>query len=124
MAATLEAAGGGASGQQVRGVAAQYQLDGVNGVSELSSTSINPGGGPTGVTSYDSGNILGNIKPGGAGEKLTNGTIQRSSQLICNGTPGVVGNALTGIAGGASAIPLNAVGTGISDGLSLGASRE
>jgi hypothetical protein len=123
MAATLEAAGGGASGQQVRGVAAQYQLDGVNGVSELSSTSINPGGGPSGVTSYDSGTILGNIKPGGAGEKLTNGTIQRSSQIIADGTPGAVGNALTGIAGG-SAIPTNPVGTGISDGLSLGASRE
>jgi hypothetical protein len=124
MAATLEAAGGGASGQQVRGVAAQYQLDGVNGVSELSSTSINPGGGPSGISPYDSGTILGTVPPGRPGIKLVDGTVQRSSQIIADSTPGVVGNALVPIynviGSGATrdGLPTKPVGQGQSAGLS------
>jgi hypothetical protein len=94
MAANLYAAGAGEAGQQTRGVSAQYQLDGKNGNAELSSTSINPGGGPSGVTPYDSGTILGHVQPGGSGKKLVDGTVQRSSQLICDATAGVTGNSL------------------------------
>ena len=99
MPATIYAAGSGQSGQQTKGVAAQYQLDGTNGNAELSSTSIQPGGGPSGVTPYDSGNILGHIQPGGAGKKLVDGTIQRSVSLIADSTAGVVGNAIQPTAG-------------------------
>jgi hypothetical protein len=95
--ANLFAAGASQPGQQVRGISAQYQLDATDGIAELSSTSINPGGGPSGIHPYDSGNILGHVQPGGAGEKLVNGTVQRSSQLIANNS--VEGNMLVPVSG-------------------------
>jgi hypothetical protein len=95
--ANLFAAGAGQPGQQVRGVSAQYQLDATDGVAELGSGSINPSGGPSGIHPYDSGTILGHVQPGGAGEKLVNGTVQRSSQLIANNS--VEGNMLVPVSG-------------------------
>lgn len=117
MAATVYAAGSGQSGQQVQGVAAQYQLDGTDGVSELSSTSINPSGGPTGVTPYDSGTILGTTPPGKAGLKLVNGTVQRAASLISDSTV-AGGNALQ-CTTGVGLTPTVPTGQGKSAGLSI-----
>jgi len=119
--------GGAQAGQQIAGVAAQYQLDGTNGNAELSSTSIQAGGGPSGITPYDSGNILGTVPPGKAGLKLVNGTIQRAAQLICDATAGNVGNALvssynlvgSGAAAGHDGVPTEPTGQGKSAGLSV-----
>jgi len=118
MAAVIEANGGGISGQQPAGIVAQYQIDATAGVSELSNTSINPGGGPSGVTPYDSGTILGTVPPGKPGLKLVNGTIQRASALVCDATPGVVGNALV-CTSGVGLVPTPPVGQGKSAGLSV-----
>lgn len=121
--ATLNANGAAVSGQQPAGVVAQYQRDGTNGTAELSNTSINPGGGPSGVTPYDSGTILGTVPPGKPGLKLVDGTIQRASQIVADGTAGVTGNALTSTAG-VGVTPTKPVGQGQSEGLSLSASHE
>jgi hypothetical protein len=119
--ATIEANGGAQAGQQVAGVVAQYQLDGTNGNDERSSTSINPGGGASGITPYDSGSILGNVPPGGTGEKLVDGTIQRASRLIVDGTAGNVGNALVPSYAVGGGIPTKPTGQGKKYGLSSGA---
>jgi hypothetical protein len=118
MAATVEANGGAASGQQKAGVVAQYQVDGKLGVAERSSTSINPGGGASGVTPYDSGTILGTVPPGKPGLKLVNGTIQRAAALICDSTAGVTGNALV-CTSGVGVVPTIPTGQGKSAGLSI-----
>lgn len=123
MAANLYAAGSGQAGQQVQGVVAQYQLDGTNGTSELSATSINPSGGPTGVTPYDSGTILGTVPPGKAGLKLVDGTVQRAASIISDSTPGVVGNALQPTAG-VGLTPTPPTGSNPADGLSQAPNRE
>ena len=117
MPATIYAAGSGQSGQQTQGVVAQYQLDGTNGTAELSATSVQPGGGPSGITPYDSGTILGHVQPGGAGKKLVDGTIQRASSLIADSTSGVVGNAVQPTAG-IGLLPIPPASSGQSKGLS------
>jgi len=119
--ATLEAAGSGVAGSQVKGVTAQYQLDATNGTAELSSTSINPGGGPSGVHPYDSGTILGNTPPGKPGEKLVNGTVQRSNVLI---TTGPNNNCLQSTSTPNGGNPTEPVGSKKADGLSGSPSRE
>jgi hypothetical protein len=124
MAANLYAAGSGQAGQQVQGVVAQYQLDGINGTSELSATSINPSGGPSGVTPYDSGTILGTVPPGKAGLKLVDGTVQRASQLLADGTAGVVGNALVSTFSSLNTDPTPSPGSQPADGLSQAPNRE
>ena len=118
--AALYAVGSGQSGQNTQGVVAQYQADAIVGTSELSSTSIQPSGGPTGVTGYDSGNITGHVQPGGAGSKLVDGTIQRASSLICDATAGNVGNALVSTKGQGQAEPTKPAGQGKQYGLSSG----
>jgi hypothetical protein len=123
MPATIYAAGSGQSGQQTKGVTAQYQLDATNGNAELSSTSIQPGGGPSGITPYDSGTILGHVQPGGAGKKLVDGTIQRSASLIADSTPGVVGNAVQPTAG-VGLVPTPPVSSGQAKGLSSSPEAE
>jgi len=124
MAANLYAAGSGQVGQQVQGVVAQYQLDGTNGTSELSATSINPSGGPSGVTPYDSGTILGTVPPGKPGLKLVDGTVQRASSIIADSTAGALGNALTQTFSSLNTDPVGAIGTKKADGLSASPSRE
>ena len=120
MPATLFANGAAQSGQQKAGVSAQYQVDGKVGTSELSSTSIHPGGGPSGVSPYDSGTILGTVPPGKPGLKLVNGTVQRASAIIADATTGVTGNALTCVSG-VGVVPTTPTGQGKSAGLSLSA---
>ena len=124
MAANLYAVGSGQAGQQVQGVVAQYQLDGINGTSELSATSINPSGGPSGVTPYDSGTILGTVPPGKPGLKLVDGTVQRASSIIADSTAGAVGNALTPTFSSLNTDPVAPTGAKKADGLSASPSRE
>lgn len=119
--ATLEAAGSGVAGSQVKGVTAQYQLDATNGTAELSSTSINPSGGPSGVHPYDSGTILGTVPPGKPGLKLVDGTVQRSNVLI---TTGPNNNCLQSISTPNGGVPTAPVGAKAADGLSGAPERE
>lgn len=77
--ATLYARGSGQSGEQPNGKAEQYQKAGTT-----TGTNIHP---------YDSGNILGTVPPGKPGIKLTDGTVQRASDLLANNQP--LGNTLT-----------------------------
>ena len=119
--ATLEAAGSGVAGSQVKGVTAQYQLDATNGTAELSSTSINPGGGPSGVHPYDSGTILGTVPPGKPGIKLVDGTVQRSNVLITTGPNNNCLQSSYAVGGGN---PIEPVGAKKADGLSGSPSRE
>jgi hypothetical protein len=114
MAAVLEPAGSGVAGVQPKGITQQYQLAATN--SNLNTS--------TGIHPYDSGTILGTVPPGKTGLKLVSGVVQRSNQLLCDATPGVVGNALVGIAGTGRAVPTPAAGTLKSDGLSGAPDRE
>jgi hypothetical protein len=114
MSAILEPAGSGVAGVQPKGITQQYQLAATNSCVDTS----------TGITPRDSGTILGNVPPGKVGEKLVNGTVQRSNQLKCDATPGVVGNALVGIAGVGVAVPVTAAGAHPADGLSGAPQRE
>ncbi len=119
--ATLEAAGSGVAGSQVKGVTAQYQHDATSGTAELSSTSINPGGGPSGVHPYDSGTILGTVPPGKPGLKLVDGTVQRSNVLI---TTGPHNNCLQPSYATGGGSPTEPTGAKKADGLSGSPSRE
>ena len=119
--ATLYAAGSGTAGTQVKGVTAQYQVDGTDGVSELGADSINPSGGPTGVHPYDSGTILGNVPPGKAGQKLVNGTVQRSNVLLVTGPNNNCLQSTYAVNGG---VPTAPTGSKASDGLSGSPERE
>lgn len=119
--ATLEAAGSGVAGSQLKGVTAQYQIDGTDGVAELGSGSINPGGGPSGVHPYDSGTILGNVPPGKVGQKLVNGTVQRSNVLITTGPNNNCLQSTYAVNGG---VPTPPVGSQATDGLSGAQERE
>ena len=76
------------------------------------------------IQGYDSGTILGNIPPGGVGQKLVDGTIQNAACLTADGTAGVVGNALVVTAGTGVAIPTAPAGTAQADGLSAFPARE
>ena len=114
MAAVLQPAGSGLAGAQPTGITQQYQLTATHSNTDLS----------TAITPYDSGTILGTTPPGKSGIKLVSGVVQRSSQLLCDATPGVVGNALVVIAGVGVAVPTPAAGTHQSDGLSAAPFRE
>lgn len=113
MAAILEPAGSGVAGTQTKGVTKQYQASGTQSSASTIET-IGP---------YDSGTILGHVQPGGSGEKLINGTVQRSNELLVDGTPGVTGNALT-VTAGEGVLPTPPAGSSQSDGLSGYGSRE
>lgn len=113
--ATLEPAGAGVSGQQTKGITAQYQLDGTKPTPETPNVS--------GVHPYDSGTIVINTKPGHAPEKLVSGIVQRSSQLLCTLSPGAVGNALTATSG-VGLIPTVPAGSNVVDGLSQAPNHE
>jgi hypothetical protein len=115
MAASLQARGAAASGQQPNGKAIQYQLNATDGNADGTANS--------GVGPYDSGNILGHVQPGGSGKKLVDGTIQRATDLICDSTAGVVGNALQPTAG-VGVTPTKPSAQGQENGLSLGPEFE
>ena len=113
MAAVLEPAGSGVAGVQPKGITQQYQLAATNSNVDTS----------TGITGRDSGTILGTVPPGKPGLKQTDGTIQRSTQLLCDGTPGVTGNALT-CTSGVGLIPTPPTGSLAADGLSQAPQHE
>lgn len=119
--ATLFAAGSGTPGTQVKGITAQYQVDGTDGVAERGAGSINPGGGVSGVHPYDSGTILGNIPPGKTGQKLVNGTVQRSNVLLTTGPNNNCLQSTYKVGGG---VPTPPVGAQATDGLSGSPERE
>jgi len=112
--ATLKPAGDATAGVQPKGITQQYQLA---ATASNSTTS-------TGITPYDSGTILGHVQPGGAGEKLVSGVIQRSTAaLLCDGTSGAVGNALVAVSG-VGVVPAPPAGSTAADGLSLAPQHE
>jgi len=114
MAAILVPAGvQGNAGAEPKGITQQYQKSATVSSSEALST-IHP---------YDSGTILGHVQPGGAGEKLVSGVVQRSSQIVADATPGVVGNALVAISG-VGLIPTPPAGSTAADGLSQAPQHE
>ena len=113
MAAILKPAGDQTAGVQPKGITQQYQLAATASCVDTS----------TGITPYDSGTILGTVPPGKAGIKLVSGVIQRSSQLLCDSTAGVTGNALTSVAG-VGLIPTPPAGSRAADGLSQAPQRE
>ena len=115
MAAVLSAAGAGASGQQTKGVTAQYQTDGIHGTAEAADLS-------TGVHPYDSGTILGHVPPGGTGLKLVSGVVQRSNTLQSDGT--VAGGNAQQVTTGTGLTPTLPTGQRQSDGLSNFPGRE
>jgi hypothetical protein len=112
MSATLNANGAGASGQQTAGVVAQYQLSGTDGVVEHAG----------GISPYDSGTIVTQNRPGQAAQKLVDGTVQRASQIVADGT-GPSGNFLVNPTG-VGLTPTPATGTTQADGLSGFPGRE
>jgi hypothetical protein len=113
VSAILEPAGAAVAGQQTKGITQQYQKAATASAVDTS----------TGITPYDSGTILGNIPPGKSGEKLVNGTVQRSSQIVADSTSGAVGNALVCVSG-VGVVPTPPTGSSQSDGLSQYAARE
>jgi hypothetical protein len=114
--AVLVPAGAGNTGQQVKGVTAQYQSDAKQpGVAEVPNTS--------GVHPYDSGTILGTVPPGKAGIKLVAGIVQRSSQIISTQVAGSTGNALT-CTSGVGVVPAPPAGSENVDGLSQAPQHE
>jgi hypothetical protein len=114
MAATLNANGAAASGQQPAGIVQQYQIAATNSNVDTS----------TGVTPYDSGTILGTVPPGKAGLKLVSGVVQRAAQIVADGTAGAVGNTLTPTFNANNNPPTPPTGTLPSDGLSSFPGRE
>lgn len=115
MAAVLSAAGAGASGQQVKGITAQYQADGTAGTAEAADLS-------TGIHPYDSGTIVVQTKPGQTAEKLVSGVVQRSSTLQSDGTV-AGGNAMLSTTG-TGLTPTLPSGQAQADGLSNFPGRE
>src|SRR6266496_6475491 len=90
--AILEPAGAAqtpVAGLQIQGVTKQYQASGTGSAASTLET----------ITPYDSGDILGHVQPGGSGEKLVSGVVQRASQVLADSTSGVVGNALVSVSG-------------------------
>jgi hypothetical protein len=112
MSATLNANGAGVGGQQTAGIVAQYQLSGTDGVAEHAG----------GIGPYDSGTIVVQNAPGRAADKLVNGTVQRASQIVVDGTD-PSGNFLVNKTG-AGLTPTPATGTLPGDGLSGFPGRE
>lgn len=120
--ATLEASGvagtledSPVAGLQVQGQYRQYQVSAQD--STLEAADLEP------ITPYDSGNILGHVQPGGSGEKLVSGVVQRASQLLSDGTAGNVGNALVA-SSGENVVPTPPVGSTAADGLSQAPQHE
>ena len=111
--AVLEPAGSGVAGTQTQGVTKQYQLSGTQSSAATLET----------ITPYDSGTILGHVQPGGSGEKLVTGVVQRSTQIKADGTAGVTGNALK-VTSGVGVLPTLPAGSLQSDGLSQYGARE
>jgi len=114
MAAVLEPNGAAASGQQPRGIVQQYQLAATASNVDTS----------TGITPLDTGTILGTVPPGKPGLKLVSGVVQRAAQIVADGTPGAVGNALTPTFNANNNPPTPPTGTLPSDGLSSFPGRE
>jgi hypothetical protein len=115
--AILEPAGSGVAGTQTKGVTAQYQVDGTDGVAE---TFTSPSTF-TGVHPYDSGTILGNIPPGKSGQRLVNGVVQRSNVLLSTGPQNNCLQPTYAVNGG---VPVPPAGAQASDGLSGSPERE
>ena len=113
MSAVLEPAGSGLASMTPKGITQQYQLAATHSNLDTS----------TGITPYDSGNILGHTNPGQVGEKLVSGVVQRSSQLQVDSTSGVTGNALTCVSG-VGVVPTPPAGSHAIDGLSQAPQRE
>lgn len=113
MAAILEPAGSGVAGVQQKGITQQYQLAATHSNVDTS----------TGITPRDSGNIVINTRPGQAPEKQTSGVVQRSSQILTDGTKGATGNALTCVSG-VGLIPTPPAGSHAVDGLSQAPQHE
>lgn len=113
MAAVLEPAGSGVAGTQTQGVVKQYQLSGTGSSASTLET----------ITPYDSGTILGHVQPGGSGEKLVSGVVQRASQILADSTAGVVGNALV-TDNGVGLVPTPPTGSTAADGLSQAPQHE
>ena len=113
MSAILEPAGSGVAGTQTQGVVKQYQASATGSSASTLET----------ITPYDSGTILGHVQPGGSGEKLVSGVVQRASQLLVDGTVGVVGNALTAVSG-VGLVPTPPTGSTAADGLSQAPQHE
>ncbi len=113
MAAELEEVGAGNSGQQVQGVVKQYQKSGTASAAATLET----------ITPYDSGTILGHVPPGGTGEKLVSGVVQRAAQIIADGTAGATGNALVPVSG-VGVVPAPPAGSTAADGLSQAPQHE
>lgn len=113
MAASLNAVGAGASGQQVQGIVQQYQKSATNSAVDTS----------TDITPYDSGSIIGHVQPGGSGEKLVSGVIQRAAQIVADATAGQTGNALV-CTSGVGVVPTPPTGSTAADGLSQAPQHE
>ena len=111
--ATLEPNGAGVAGQQPAGIVQQYQLAGTHSAVDTS----------TGITPYDSGNILGTVPPGKTGIKLVSGVVQRAAQLVCDATAGNCGNALLAVSG-TGLVPTPPTGSQPADGLSQAPNTE
>lgn len=114
MAASLNANGAAASGQQVAGVVKQYQLSGTGSSASTLET----------ITPYDSGTILGTVPPGKAGLKLVSGVVQRAAQIVADSTAGVVGNALVSDYSSLNTDPVPPTGSQPADGLSQAPNHE
>ena len=114
MPAILTAAGAGVAGQQTAGIVQQYQKAGTASAVDTS----------TGITPRDSGNIVIQTSPGKAPGKQTDGTVQRRSQIVADGTKGAVGNALTSTYAVGGGIPTKPAGSSASDGLSQAPQHE
>lgn len=113
MAAVLEPAGSGVAGTQTQGVVKQYQASGTGSSASTVET----------ITPYDSGTILGHVQPGGSGEKLVSGVVQRASQIKADSTAGEVGNALVPTSG-EGVNPTAPTGSTAADGLSQAPQHE
>ena len=112
--AELEEVGAGNAGQQVQGVVKQYQKS-ATASSAASLETIHP---------YDSGNILGHVQPGGSGEKLVSGVVQRAAQIIASADAGYVGNALVSDYSALHTDPVPPAGSTAADGLSQAPQHE
>lgn len=113
MAASLQAAGAGAAGQQTQGVTKQYQASAKGSAASSLET----------ITPYDSGTILGTVPPGQAGLKLVSGVVQRASQVVSDSTAGATGNALVPTSG-QNVVPTAPTGSQPADGLSQAPNHE
>lgn len=111
--AILNPAGDTTAGVTYVGTRKQYQASGTGNATSSLET----------ITPYDSGTILGNVPPGGTGEKLVSGVVQRASTLLVDSTAGNVGNALVPVSG-VGVVPTPPTGSAAADGLSQAPQHE